>query len=64
MTIKLPELSGIIYQEDTANRMAIINDLPVMEGTLVEGFTVKAILPRKVIVSRDGEHYDLTLPQD
>lgn len=60
----LPELSGIVYQEGADNRLAIINDLPVMEGTLVEGFLIKSIFPHKVVISRDGVSYDLRLREN
>ncbi|PLX98924.1 MAG: hypothetical protein C0623_10650 [Desulfuromonas sp.] len=57
----LPRLSGIVYQADAENRLAIINDLPVMEGTLVEGYTVSAIGPGTVVLHKDGAEYRLEL---
>lgn len=57
----LPVLSGIVYQENSEDRMAIVNDLPAMEGTLVEGYMIKTILPDKVVVVRDGVHYSLVI---
>jgi len=60
-SINLPELSGIVYQDNVESRLAVINDLPVMEGTLVEGFLVKSIQPDKVVISQNGTEYDLRL---
>ncbi|TYP00287.1 general secretion pathway protein B [Geothermobacter ehrlichii] len=47
-------VSGIVYQDAPENRMAIINDLPVMTGSVVEGYRVEKILRDRVIFS-DGE---------
>jgi len=57
----LPELSGIVYQDDPESRLAIINDLPVMEGTLVAEFSVKEILPDRVVLSKDNSEIVLIL---
>ncbi len=54
-------LNGIAYQDDPAARLAIINGLPVMEGTLVEGALVEKILPDRVIISREGEATELRI---
>jgi len=50
----IPRLSGIVYQQDAAGRLAIINDLPAMEGTMVEAYLIKAIQPDRVILLKDG----------
>lgn len=34
--------------------IAVINDLPVMEGTSIEGYRVVAILPDKVLLEKGG----------
>ena len=43
------KVAEIFYQEDPANRMAVVNDLPVMVGTPVEGALVQEIRPDHVI---------------
>lgn len=36
-------VSGIVYQENSADRLAVVNDLPVMPGTVIDGYTVSEI---------------------
>ncbi len=62
--VGLPMLSGIVYQDDPASRIAIINDLPVMEGTLVEGYEIEMITPDRVVLSKDNSEYILLLEQE
>jgi general secretion pathway protein B len=59
----LPRLSGIVYQQDPQSRLAIINDLPVMEGTLVEDFEVKTIYPDRVLLLKNSTEFTLPLEQ-
>jgi general secretion pathway protein B len=54
-------LSGIALQDGNATGMAIINGLPVMEGTVIEGARVEAVLPDRVRLKRDGEVFELLL---
>ena len=60
---KGPELrlTGIVWQDDPAERMAIINDLPVMVGTVIGGATVEKIQTDRVFVRLDGEEKELVL---
>ena len=62
--IDLPILSGIVYQDDPESRIAIINDLPVMEGTLVEGYEVRMISPDRVLLRKDSSVYTLLLEKE
>jgi hypothetical protein len=55
----LPLLSGIVYQQQPQSRMVILNDLPVMEGTVVAGYTLHEIFPDHVILTRQGESFSL-----
>jgi hypothetical protein len=57
----LPVLSGIVYQSLRESRMAILNDLPVMEATDIAGYRLLEILPDRVILIRDGRQYVLRL---
>ena len=54
-------LSGIALQDGNATGMAIINGLPVMEGTVIEGARVEAVLSDRVRLERDGEVFELLL---
>ena len=57
--VDLPLLSGIVYQKQAAARMAIINDLPVMEGTIIAGYTLQEIFPDHVTLNRNGQSFSL-----
>lgn len=47
-------LSGIAYQDDPEARVAVVNDLPVMKGTSIEGAMVQEILPDRVRLALPG----------
>lgn len=53
------KVAEIFYQEDPANRMAVVNDLPVMAGTPVDGALVQEIRPDHVIFRIDGKDYSV-----
>lgn len=55
------ELTGIVWQDDAASRMAIINDLPVMVGTVIEGAKVVEIRSDRVVLTADGKKTELLL---
>jgi general secretion pathway protein B len=57
----LPVLTGIVYQSDRQSRIAILNDLPVMEATVIDGYHLQRINPDHVIVERDGQFYTLRM---
>lgn len=54
--VKIPNLQidEILYHQDSASRLAIINDLPVMVGTDINGARVEEILPDRVRFSYQG----------
>lgn len=54
-------VSGIIYQENAADCLAVVNDLPVMQGTVIDGFTISAIERDRVWFSRDNERFSVAL---
>ena len=62
--VDLPQLSGIAWQENPADRLAIINDLPVMEGTSVEDYVVRRIRPDRVVLVKGGDEYTLRLIEE
>ena len=49
-TVEIPllQVEEIIYQQDAAARLAVVNGLPVMEGTDIEGARVEKILTDRV----------------
>lgn len=53
------QLSGIAWQEEREARLAIIDDLPVMEGMMIDGLLVEEILRDRVRFSRDGKIFEL-----
>ncbi len=59
----LPDLnvSEIHYQYSVKDRLAIVNDLPVMEGTLIEGARVDRILKDRVRFVYNGRYYEVRL---
>jgi general secretion pathway protein B len=58
------KLSGIAYREKAVERIAIINDLPVMQGTAIEGAQLLEILPDRVVLSWQGASFDLQLEDE
>lgn len=48
----------IIFHPEADARMAVVNGLPVMQGTDIEGATVEEILPDRVRFSRDGRMFE------
>jgi len=59
----LPSLTvtGIAWQKENVNRMAVVNATPVREDTVVEGALVKEILPDRVRFSFNGKEFDVPL---
>lgn len=52
------KVSGIAYRENPLERIAIINDLPVMQGTAIEGAQVLEILPEVVVLEWKGKKFE------
>ena len=59
------KVSEVFYQDDPANSMAVVNDLPVMIGTFVDSAVVLEIRSDKVVFKIGDDSYDVpvTLPQ-
>ncbi len=55
-------VAEIFYNEDGANSMAVVNDLPVMVGTHVDSAIVVAIRPDSVLFKIDENSYIVNLP--
>ena len=52
-------VTGIAYQQGSASRMAVVNGRSVMEGTIIEGARVEAILQDRVRFSFDQRTFDV-----
>lgn len=63
---ELPEgisltVEEIFYQDDNANSMAVVNDLPVMIGSQVDSAAVTEIRPDSVLFKINGKAYVVAL---
>lgn len=54
-------VSGIAFQTEREARLAVVNDLPVMEGTLIEGAQVEEILADRVRFAWKGRTFEVLL---
>jgi len=59
------KVTEVFYQDDPANSMAVVNDLPVMIGTFVDSAVVLEIRSDKVVFKIGDDSYDVpvTPPQ-
>jgi len=53
--------SGYLLMNDDA--IAIVNGIDYRQGELIEDYFLESILPEKIILSRDGLSYSLTLKE-
>ncbi len=58
------KVTGIAYRKNPAERIAIINDLPVMQGTIIEGARVTEILPEKIVFNWQGDLFEQRVEKD
>jgi general secretion pathway protein B len=54
-------VSGIVFQSDRQARLAVVNDLPVMEGTIIEGARIEEILADRVRFTWEGSTVEVGL---
>lgn len=54
-------VSGIAWNKDSADRLAIINGQPLTTGSAINGAVVEEILPDRVRFSRDGRTFEIHL---
>ena len=57
----LPYLVSEIVYLDEGGSMAVVNDLPVMEGTVVDGALLKQILADRIVLELDGRLVEVGL---
>ncbi len=53
------KVSEIHYQYEVENRLAVVNDLPVMEGTVIDGARVDRILKDRVRFIYNGKYKEI-----
>ena len=53
------KVTEVFYQDDPANSMAVVNDLPVMIGTFVDSAVVLEIRSDKVVFKIGDDSYDV-----
>lgn len=56
--IPLLRVDEIVYHQEAESRLAVINDLPVMEGTDIEGAHVVEIMPDHVLFTFRGIRFN------
>jgi general secretion pathway protein B len=54
-------LSGIAWNKDSADRLAIINGQPTVTGAIVSGVVVEEIMPDRVKVNSAGRSFEIFL---
>lgn len=54
-------LSGIVYQDEAEARLAVVNELPVMAGTMIAGAVVEEIQRDRVRFSYKGKSIEVQL---
>jgi general secretion pathway protein B len=57
--VQLPPLSGIAWNKDSADRLAIINGQPVGTAASISGYRVDEILQDRVKLSRNGSSFEI-----
>jgi general secretion pathway protein B len=55
------KVTGIGWQKDNSDRMAVINGRPVTEGAVVEGARVEEIFPDRVRFSINDRTFEITM---
>jgi general secretion pathway protein B len=55
------KITGIGWQKDSANRLAIVNGRPVSEGSTIDGAKVVEIFPDRVRFSFENQTIDITV---
>jgi general secretion pathway protein B len=60
-SIPLLLLTGIAWQKDSADRVAVVNGIPVTKGVMVEGASVEEIFQDRVRFSFEKQTFDVSL---
>jgi general secretion pathway protein B len=55
------QVSGIAWQKDSADRLAVINGIPLVIGDIIEGAQVREILPDRVRFATKEKSFEIFL---
>lgn len=58
------EISGLVYSENSAERIVIVNHEVLREGDIFGAYLVKQILSNKVILEKKGKIIELNMEGD
>ncbi len=56
-------VNGIAFQGNDADSVAIVNGVPVSNGSIIEGVTVEQVRKDRVLFQRNGEKFEIRLGQ-
>ena len=56
-------VNGIAFQNSGADSMAIVNGIPVSNGSIIEGITVEEVRKDRVLFRHNGEKFEIQLGQ-
>lgn len=56
-------VNGIAFQNSSADSMAIVNGIPVSNGSTIEGSVVEEVRKDRVLFQRNGEKFEILLGQ-
>jgi general secretion pathway protein B len=56
-------VNGIAYQNSSTDSMAIVNGIPVSNGSTIEGSVVEEVRKDRVLFQRNGEKFEILLGQ-
>jgi general secretion pathway protein B len=62
-TVPALRVNGIAYQNSSADSMAIVNGIPVSNGSTIEGSVVEEVRKDRVLFQRNGEKFEILLGQ-
>lgn len=56
-------VNGIAFQNGGTDNMAIVNGMPVSNGSIIEGATVKEVQQDRILFQYNGERFEIQLGQ-
>ena len=62
-SVPVLRVNGIAFQDRSADSVAMVNGVAVMNGAIIEGVKIEEIFKNKVIFSFNGEKFDIQLGQ-
>jgi general secretion pathway protein B len=62
-TVPTLRVNGIAFQNSSAESMAIVNGIPVSNGSIIEGVTVEEVRNDRVLFQRNEDKFEIKLGQ-